>query len=325
MENKNFRSLFWPILIIGIGLIWLLAVLGVIPETNLLGLINLWPILLVAAGLKMLFGNRSQWVGAVIAVLVLALAVVVLMMGPALGLPAAGTLNSRSLSNPIDGATSASITIDLASQPSHFSVVNDPANLFEADVDYYGSLIFDASGSPHRFIKLDSAVSGASFNLSPHPDATWDIRLAQDVPLDLRIDGGSGSGDLNLSRVTLSALSLDVGSGAFNVVLPVGDQAYQADFIGGSGSLSIDLPANTPLTATFDGGSGSINLTLPAGAEAQVEIQDKGSGSVNLPDQFRQVSGGDEVGTWETAGFSQAKAAIHIICQDLGSGSFSLR
>lgn len=272
MENKNFRSLFWPILIIGIGVIWLLSALGYIPEANLLGLVNLWPLLLIAAGLKMLFGRRSQWVGAVIAVLVLGISVVILVMGPVFGLPTAGTLNSRSVSNALDEATSASIVIDLASQPSHFSVVNDPANLFEADVDYYGSLNFDASGSPHRFIKLNSAVSGTTFDLSPHPDANWDIRLAQDIPLDLRIDGASGSGDLNLSGVTVSALSLDVGSGAFNVVLPVGDQAYQADFTAGSGSLSIDLPANTPLTATFDGGSGSINLTLPAGAEAQVEI-----------------------------------------------------
>ena len=50
MEEKGsfqYRSLFWPILLIGVGVVWLLGNLGYIPMPSLRMLIRLWPLILI--------------------------------------------------------------------------------------------------------------------------------------------------------------------------------------------------------------------------------------------------------------------------------------
>ncbi len=325
MQKYPSRSLFWPLMLIGVGVIWLMSVLNIIPAANFSTLLAMWPLLLIVAGLHMLFGRRSQVVSVLLALFSLALVVVILIAGPALGLPSAGTLQTKNLVEPINDATSATVVLDLASQPVEISTVADSANLFEADLDYYGTLSFSATGNPHRFINLNTEVNGINLNFDTDPTSRWDIRLSPEIPLDLKIDGGSGSGDLDLSALNLEAFRLDVGSGSFNMSLPNSAQPYEATLIGGSGSLTVDLPAHTALTLNLDGGSGSLNLNLPEDTEARVEVRDSGSGSVNLPDALQWVSGEDKEGVWETSGYATANAPILIICTDLGSGSFNLR
>jgi len=80
------RDLFWPILMIGVGVVALLVNLGWLPEKNLLMLLNLWPLLLIVAGLGVLFRSRSPWLGAILGVLVVAVIFLVAFAGGSLGL-----------------------------------------------------------------------------------------------------------------------------------------------------------------------------------------------------------------------------------------------
>lgn len=324
MEKHTYRSVFWPLILIGVGVIWLLTVMGAIPTANLSALLSLWPVVLIIAGLHMLIGRRSVIVSALLALFSLALIVVVLIAGPALGLPETSTLHNRVLTDQFNGATSASVDLDLSSQPVYIGPAASADNLFEADLDYYGTLSYSASGSPHRFIKLDSAVNGISLNFDLDPSADWKIGLTPSIPLDLRVNAGSGAGEIDLSELNLETFRFESGSGAFSINLPPSAKAYEADFDSGSGSLDIDLPAQTNLTVKVNAGSGSVNMTLPDNAEVRVEIRDAGSGSVSLPERLERSSGTDKEGIWETSGYQTANARILIICQDLGSGAFSL-
>ncbi len=63
------RDLFWPVLFVGFGLLWLLVNLNYLPLDNIGVLISLWPALLVAAGLDLMVGRRWPFVGALIGVL----------------------------------------------------------------------------------------------------------------------------------------------------------------------------------------------------------------------------------------------------------------
>jgi hypothetical protein len=202
------------------------------------------------------------------------------------------------------------------------STVKDSADLFEGDIDYYGSLHYSASGNPERRISLSSQSSGLYFTLSS--SARWDIGLSPDIPLDLRVDGGSGSSDIDLSELQLTSLRFDMGSGSSRIDLPATAQAYEMNLNGGSGSLQVSLPAETSLTMHIDSGSGSVNLSLPANAAVRVEVRSSGSGSVQIPARFGRVSGSEKEGVWQTEGYDQASRQINIICDDLGSGSFSI-
>ena len=86
MAEGERADLFWPILMIGIGVIASLVRLGWLPEKNLLMLLNLWPLLLIVAGLGVLFRSRSSWLGAILGVLVVAVLFVVAFAGGRLGL-----------------------------------------------------------------------------------------------------------------------------------------------------------------------------------------------------------------------------------------------
>ena len=79
-------DLFWPTLMIGVGVFASLSNLGWLPPGNVGRLLNLWPLLLIAAGIGLIFRNQSAWVGLILGLLVVAVIFVVGFAGAQLGL-----------------------------------------------------------------------------------------------------------------------------------------------------------------------------------------------------------------------------------------------
>jgi len=79
------RSLFWPVLLIGVGIALLLSQLGVIAAISWGLLLRFWPVLLIVAGLDLLLGRRAPILGTLLGILVLALVLGLLALGPAAG------------------------------------------------------------------------------------------------------------------------------------------------------------------------------------------------------------------------------------------------
>ena len=325
MENRSYRSLFWPIVLIGIGVVWLLGAMGVIPNVNWGMLASLWPLILIVIGLDILIGRRSSVGGAIVGLIAVAAVVLLLVVGPSLGLATSGTLKTETLSSEIGAATNANITLNFSSQPVKIVALTDKTSLLSGEIDYYGSLSYTESGDPTRRIRL--AQTGTSgFNIPWDSNARWDIGLTPNLPIDLTIDGGSGSSDLNLGELRLTSFNVDQGSGSMTLELPPSTQPYNATINGGSGSMNVTFPSDGDLTVRLNGGSGSINLHIPTEAAVRIEVRNSGSGSVNLPGRLQAVKvfGNSKEGTWETAGFDQAAHKLIILCDDLGSGSFNI-
>ncbi len=330
MDNRNrshYRSLFWPVILIGVGVVWLLGNLGMLSGNALNLLAALWPLLLVGIGLDLLFGRSRPLVGALIALILLGGVIFLLVSGSALGvqLPGSGDFKVEQFSTPLDGAKSAQVTIESASQPVEIKPLAAGGDLLlDATIGHYGQMQFDVSGGAERQILLRrKPSSGVNFGFEFRPDARWDIRLAPGVPYDLRIDSASGSTAINLEGLMLSRLSINSGSGSVAVVLPASSQAYEMALDSGSGAIDVQFPADTPVRARFNSGSGSLRLQVPRGAALRVEVQNGGSGSINLPGSLTRISGdsGEDEGVWESSGYSSAKNQIEIILEDVGSGS----
>ncbi len=325
-KQRNYRSFLWPLLLIGVGVIWLLSTLGLIPPANFSALISLWPLLLIVIGLDLLIGRRSPIISVLIGLFALAVVVIVLMAAPALNLPTGGVMQSRTIAEPLGNAASAEVELNLTSMPTRLYALDDSQDLLHAEIDYYGTLDYTATGDTVRRISLEQHSDNSGLRIAFDPSARWDIGLSPAVPLDLSIDGGSGSANIDLTGVELDALWFDQGSGSFDLILPSSPQEYEVTAIGGSGSLEIDLPEQTSLTLRLDGQSGSIRLTLPENAGVRLEVFNAGSGSVNFPRELELISGGeDKEGIWESPDYDSAAYKLLIICEDLGSGSFSLR
>jgi hypothetical protein len=79
-------NLFWPVIFIGAGILWILVRQGTVSSSQLNSLISLWPVLIVAAGVNILLGRRLQWVNLLFGALVVAGMFYVVFNGQQLGL-----------------------------------------------------------------------------------------------------------------------------------------------------------------------------------------------------------------------------------------------
>lgn len=322
------RSLFWPIVLIGAGIIWLLANFNVIPDVNLGLLVRLWPLFLIAAGFELLLGRGNPVVGGLMGLLTVGIAVALLLLGPQLGLASGTELKTQRFVEPLDGTESAEVTLGLAEFPTQLSALTDSNNLIDAELSYTGEIDFRVSGTTRKVVRLEHRSSFTGpwdwFNSF---EGRWQIGLTPQVPLDLGVDMGSGRANLDLAAFQLTSLNLDGGSGALEVALPPGPdgEPYRAQLNGGSGSVDVRVPPAANASLEVDGGSGSITLDVPDDLAVRVEIASGGSGSVNLPNTWEQVRGGDDdEGTWQTPGFDTAARRFTLVV-DMGSGSLRVR
>jgi hypothetical protein len=306
VPRRRLPSLFWPVLLIGVGVILLLQNMGVLSWDSWTALWRFWPLLIILLGLDVLIGRRSSAgsvVSALLIVLLVAAVAFVLTVGPDIpelaGWAQVPGWQSEQISYPLEGVEDASIYIDWSSPRGSLSALRDSSNLIEGSVDYRGELNFDASTQNGRArVELSSHFAGGIWIPGwDTSDKRWDLQLSPQVLLDLSLDGGSGRCEFDLGELRLDSLYLDVGSGSVELV----------------------LPARRSFEAEIDGGSGSLVIVLPRDVEARVEL-DSGSGSFNPDSRFRRVEGDrGEDGVWETEDYDHAEVSV-LLRIDQGSG-----
>ena len=148
MSDHRYRSMFWPIILISVGLVWFLGNINVLPNFNPLMLLNLWPLLLIALGLDIIFARKSPIAGLLIGLVTVGAAVAILLAAPSMGMMGLnnGQYITESFTEPLGSATSASVEVHGASQPINVSALNDSTNLFEGTIGHAGKMDFVVSG-----------------------------------------------------------------------------------------------------------------------------------------------------------------------------------
>lgn len=85
-ELRKERSLFWPVLLVGTGVLWLLIAIQTIHVESFQTVTRLWPFILIFIGLDILAGRRSAVISALLALLLVGGVAAVLIFGPRFGL-----------------------------------------------------------------------------------------------------------------------------------------------------------------------------------------------------------------------------------------------
>ena len=309
-RGPHSRSFFWPILLIGVGILLLLNNLGIVAWSTWNLLWRFWPLVLIAIGVDIIFGQRSTLGAILSALLVLAILAViagVTFFADQLPLISRYTEDTSWQTAHVEHALgdfeAAEVFIDFTSPPGSVYALEEDDFLIEGDLAYLGELIFEVKGHGSTAdITLDSRYTGTwtSFQTIPHAD--WEIGLTPEIPLELSLDTGSGRCSFDLTELIIKNLFLDSGSGSIQLFLPE-KQSFDFHLDSGSGSVQIDLPENTGLRVILDSGTGSFN---------------PGSG-------FNLVSGersGD--GIWESENYDEADFVIEMTI-DQGSGSITIK
>ncbi|MBL8163218.1 MAG: hypothetical protein JNJ61_14620 [Anaerolineae bacterium] len=325
------RSYFWPLILIGVGVIWLLTNIGILQSANMQVLLRLWPLVLIVIGVEILL-RRSQpqlatWIGIGAVVLIVAL----MLVGPAIGLIRTVEVKTGNYEETLGDAQSARVTLNLSVADTTVTPLNDSNELFQADVRYLGELNFNVSGGSERVISLTQSDQTTSWNwdiFTAEPNLRWDVALSPAVPIDLDINGGVGNTRLELNELQLSNVRVQGGVGDVYMELPAMSETYNVSVNGGTGSSEIIISEGAALHITVSGGVGDVRIDVPDNAAVRVDAS-TGVGDINLPREFTRISGGDdqfvgESGVWQTEGFASAERQISIEF-DGGVGQLTIR
>ena len=257
-------------------------------------------------------------------------------------------------SEPMGGATSARVRLDLAAGETTIDTL-DPASdlLLEAQITHIGEIKFASSGETEKVVSLSqSADAGEWFRhvfafIGTGQRLRWNVSLTPSIPVDLAVNGGVGRSVFNLSALKTQAITINGGAGEVILTLPAA-QTYRAAVNGGvgrsdiivpadatvemalrmgTGEINLDIGEGAAVTATINGGVGALNLRLPAGAAARIEGK-AGIGDMSVPAHFVRLSGGGDFlsqsGVWQTADYETAERRINIRYEG-GIGALNVR
>jgi hypothetical protein len=260
-------SLVWPLVMIGIGVMFLLSNLGIVDWELLPTLLRLWPLLLVAIGLDLLLGRRSGiWVGITIAI-ILALFTGGVWLVQSTTSVWSSELITHEISQELGDSESADVFISMGvgvleidSMASDSILVSGTIEISEhEDVRER----FDGDGAVTSYelsTRGQEYYPSWLFNERWEGDKTWDLSLNDDVLLDLVLATGVGGSEVDVSGLQLSSLSVDSGVGETTVYLP-GTGQYDVTIDAGVGQVTVYIPEGIAVRMQLDTGLGNTNLS----------------------------------------------------------------
>src|SRR4029077_17836527 len=231
-RDRN-RSLFWPAVLILVGVFALLVNSGLVAPERLDRLVDLWPLILVVIGLELLVRRSLQGANAELAaVLIVALAIVGATAYVALG-PAIPTgTHTLDVSGKVGSLKQASVRVEAKAAQITMEGADIGADLYRAHVVYSGNpphVVFAESDGDLQILQSNS--SGFFFQ---------DRRFALDLKLNTRVmwkivvDSGASSDSFNLSSVPVSDIQLNPGASREDITLGSPSGSVQITVNGGA-------------------------------------------------------------------------------------------
>jgi len=356
MEHRyRYRSLFWPLVLIGAGVIWLLYSLDVISASNLAVLGLVWPVFVIGIGADLLLGHRSPAAGAIVGVVTVGIVIALMLIGPSWGWVGSTDLKTETFSTRVGEATQAQVEIGLSGYAASLhalpAATGPDRPLLYASIAHRGTIDFGAEGTTEKVVTLKSGSDRQRWQRIGSDTATpWDIGLDQGVPLSILVRASSGSSTLDLAGLQLRKLEVHASSGDSEVVLPGADRlsAYRPDIqldsssgrmdvqapdgatfgmrVGmSSGDTRVTLGKDSAVEVTFRGSSGQFVLTVRPGQALRVEVKHISSGDVRLPDGLTRISGESGEGVWQTPGYDSAANRVNLIIESMSSGTVKVQ
>ncbi len=297
-KRKQRGGLVGPVVLIGLGVVFLLNNLGILEWDVWWALLRIWPVFLVAAGIDLLIGRRS-FLGSLLA-LVLIVAVFAGAFWLAWKGAGAGPVGTgEEISQALGVATEAEIIIEPAVGTLHVEALPESSSLIEGTVRLgSGERLereYKVEDGVAKFILQSEGVTIGPF-IGVGDERVWDLGLNTDVPLDLEISLGAGQSDVDLRGLTVSDLNVGFGVGQTTLTLPV------------RGSFQ----------AKVDGAIGQVIIIIPRGMEARVRL-DTALVARQLPDGYRCQ---DDVCT--SPGYTGGENRVDLEV-DLAIGNVSIR
>jgi hypothetical protein len=258
--------------LIGAGVVLLLNNLGILDWGVWRVILLLWPVLVIAAGISIVFGQRSIVGAAVTATLILG------TIGGAVWLYAndyvarqTTPVTRETVSQSFGNATMADVDITVGAANLNINALpNESSNLLEGSVaSFRGETVsrdFSIRGSTARLTLYTTPHSDVWWNptdlLSEEGwrDRAWNLSINGSLPTSLRIETGVGDSEINLAQTRVSDLTLKTGLGNTALTLPNSGKVT-VKIERGVGSVSIRIPSNVAARVRSEEGLGRLRVS----------------------------------------------------------------
>jgi hypothetical protein len=274
-----------PTFFIGLGVIFMLSNFGQLAWSVWAVLWGIWPVFLVAIGLDIMFGRRSIWAGLLAGVLVIAILGGILWF---FGSDLAGEkLAVDTIGQSFEGAKQAEISIKPLVGSLSLAALSDSNSLIEGKIKRLkGENIQQDYRVQNGVGYYDLASLGGTiiFPTSPGPEASWDLGLTMEIPLDLNVN-------MIIGKSTVEAQNLNLSSLSTSMVI---------------GETIIYLPERGDLDVKIDGVIGSIVIYVPDSMEIRINSE-VGLLNVQVPDDYLTRED-----TYYSPGFSSAENRVEV-------------
>ena len=249
----------FPIILVVIGAILLLQNLGKVSWGLWWDIWRLWPLLVIAVGINLIFSRRWPLASSL-------LIATVLIGGMAFGalfrVAPDETVYRHSISQDLEGVERFEVSLAFGAGDLHIGSQDAGSSslvqgILETRGREAGSVITRAGGN----VRLEASMSEQEgFTWLPgRSGADWELFLSQDPEIILDIEGGAASMVLDLSRLRVSRL--DIGTGA--------------------ASVQVTMPSRGIVDARINAGVASIDIMIPDGVAARITTE-SGLSSVDV-------------------------------------------
>ena len=262
MNVRPRRGVFWPLLLIALGLVFLLSNFGVISGISWLAIASLWPLLLILLGLDIAFARRWPLPTLAVEVAVIAAGLALVAYSPSLspGIFVFGGSNgpgANDVSVSRGNATQLKLTLN-AGATRAYHVSGGATALVEAH-SADPNLRVRMTGTTRADVRLDQ-VSNGFFQAG---GADIQVLIASDVPTSLVLNAGAGQFDVDLSDVRVTAADVNVGASSMRFVLPKPTGDIVVDMNGGASNIVITVPEGVEARISTSGGLLSLRSDNP--------------------------------------------------------------
>jgi hypothetical protein len=291
------RSFFWPLLVIAVGVIFLLANTGVLSQGAIERLGDLWPLLLVIFGLQLVFNHTLPRQQAMIVGLVTTAVIVIAAVVFAAAAPAAvyGT-QQKDASAPVGSLRSATLELSYNDATVDVQVGNLGDTLYKAHVAYPGGesapqfSVDRGSGT----VSIQEGSNGFPLHLFGGPALRHvTITLNTSIPWGMDVSGGVGDVQLDARELQLAKIDISGGVSRINAQLPAPKGNVTIDVSGGASDVTLSAPAASEWQVSVSGGVSAVNINGSSFNEIGGDFQRQSSGYGSATDRFTiDISGG---------------------------------
>jgi hypothetical protein len=251
------------VVLIGVGVIFLLANFGTLAISPWGVVLHFWPVLLVALGLDLIISRRSGWspVLGILTGLILTGGIFwMILTTPGVSQP----LRTQEFSLPLGTAASAEGTLDIAAGRLLVQGGASATRLLDgsASIADKNPAIPSLSSQDGKavFQLEDRGESTTFYPFVATPDQlSWNINLNSSVPMELSAKVAAGEADFDLTGTHVSRLDLSVAVGRTQITLPAsGNVTISLDLP--VGQSVIIVPRDTPVVFELNTAITAVNL-----------------------------------------------------------------